>query len=193
MTHRTWLLAALLAGVLSATASCGIPAENEARPVDAPPGPYGALTATQAPTSEPRGAEKETLCLVKDGALHPTERPLTVPRNLDDLMEDLLSGPTEDEHAAGLSSSLSKPSFIGDVRLADGLAIVDVEPGPDGNTRSDEVMAFAQVVCTLDTRQDVTGVAFTQGGHPIAVPRGDGALSEGPLTTGDYAPLLGPR
>jgi hypothetical protein len=192
MTHRKRLLVALVAVVVSATASCGIPVEDQARPVNPPPGPYGALTATQAPTPDPGGPATETLCLVKDGALHPTERALTGPRNVNDLMTDLLSGPNEDERATGLSSALSGPSFIGGVHLANGLAIVDVRTGPDG-TRSDEVLAFGQLVCTLDARQDVNGVAFTQVGRPIAVPRGDGALSTGPLTTGDYALLLGPR
>jgi hypothetical protein len=192
MKRHTWLRA-LLVAALSATASCGIPAENDARPVDPPPGPYGALTATQAPTPDPGGAATETLCLIKDGALRPTERALTMPRSVNDLLTDLLDGPTEAERAAGLTSALSKPSFVGGARLENGIAVVGFDPGPDGNTRSDEVLAFGQVVCTLDTHQDVTAVAFSEGSRPVAVPRGDGTLSEGPLTTGDYALLLGPR
>ena len=107
-------------------------------------------------------------------------------------MRDLLAGPTDTERSGGLGSALPGGNPIGEIRLSNGQAAVDITVA-EGAVRSDEVLAVGQVVCTLDARPDVNAVIFISGGQPIEVPRADGSLSEGPLTTADYASLVTDR
>jgi hypothetical protein len=57
--------------------------------------------------------------------------------------------------------------------------------------RSDEVLAYGQMVCALTSQgADVGTVSFASGGQPLAVPRADGSLVAGALTIADYADPL---
>jgi spore germination protein GerM len=125
------------------------------------------------------------LYLARDGALTTVTRQVPEP-SLTSLMENLLAGPTDAEQNEGINSALTGANVIGDVVLVDGQARVDLATGLDGTGRSDAVLAIAQVVCTLDARPEVIGVVFTREGDVVAVPRGDGALHKGPLTSPDY-------
>ena len=105
-------------------------------------------------------------------------------------MRALLAGPTEAEQNRGIGSALSGIDIASNIRVVNGLATVDLTGAPEGTGRSDEILAYAQVVCTLDARTAVTSVKFTRHSQPIGVPRDSGALAEGPLTTADYATLI---
>ena len=107
-------------------------------------------------------------------------------------MADLLAGATDAEQNTGISSALPGANVIGGVSVTDQVATVDLGPGLDGSGRNDAVLAFGQVVCTLDSRPDIDGVVFQQNGQRVGVPRATGSLSTGPLTTADYAGLLTP-
>jgi hypothetical protein len=181
-------LTAVAVSVLALVAGCGIPAEPDARTVQPPPGPYGSLI-TPAPSAA-AGTVAETLFLTRDQALIPVVRRLPGPRDVRTVMAELLAAPNDADQDDGLSSALPGGNLTGDVSLTGALAIVSLTAAPDGSGRSDQMLAFAQVVCTLDAQRDVAGVIFTLHGDRVGVPRADGALSEGPLTTADYAVLI---
>jgi spore germination protein GerM len=177
------------AGLLLAVAACGIPPESTARGIQPPPGPYQ-LTTLNPPAPSPSGAVIEQLFFIKDGKLVPVERRVARQRTAQDQMTDLLAGATDAEQNSGVSSALPGANVIGGVHVTDQIATVDLGPGFGDSGRNDAVLAFGQVVCTLDSRADVNGVVFQQNGQPVGVPRATGLVSAGPLTTADYASLL---
>jgi hypothetical protein len=169
-----------LVAVLAA-AGCGVPAEDTPRDVTvAPPAGSG------VPAGGDLGPAVERLCLVRDGRLVRVERRVPYVRSANDLLRDLLAGPTAAESRAGLTSALATASPV-TVTLTAGRAVVEVG---DAGARSDEVLSYAQIVCTLGTRADVGTVSFTRQGRLLGVPRADGSLAEGPVTIADYDALM---
>nr|WP_240942589.1 GerMN domain-containing protein [Planosporangium thailandense] len=182
---RTVLVATLAAAAL---AGCGVPAERSAREISPPPGPYQAVVSS-APAAAP-GAVSEKLYLVKGDKLVAVSRQVRVQPSVDAQVRDLLAGPTDSERDAGMTSALAGANVISGIHLASGAAVVEIGPALQGAGRNDEVLAFAQVVCTLASRPDVNGVAFTRDGHRIGIPRADGSLTQGPLAVSDYVSLI---
>jgi spore germination protein GerM len=185
------MLAAMAAAlaVLLALSGCGIAPESSPR-VIAPPGGLNDALSSVAPVSPESGRVRETLYLVKDGKLVAVERGVRVEPTVNDLILDLLAGPTSAERRQGLTSALLGPNLLASVTLVDGLAAVELAAGFDEISRTDNVLAFAQVVCTLTARTDVHGIYFTRNTQRIGVPRADGLLSEDPVSAADYADLI---
>lgn len=190
MTGRPRRIVAL-ALASTVLAGCGVTAEATPRPITPP---RGFLQTSTSPTPEPTGSGPvtEQLFLVKDGALVPVARHVDHQPSTDDLLADLLRGPDDSEQAEGLGSSLQGGDVVSNVHVSDGRAVVELSATIENAARNDEVLAYAQLVCTLTGRADVTGVTFTHNGQPIGVPRADGSLTQGPLTAADYATLLAP-
>jgi hypothetical protein len=180
-------LAALV--TLAAVTGCGVPVDAEPRAVDPPNGAHPALS--RAAPNRP-GAVSERLCLVRDELLSAVTRSMQQPASLDTHLQLLLDGPTEAERGAGFTSALTGTTPVRKVSQARGVVTVDIGDRPEDTGRSDEVLGFGQIVCTLTTRPNVAAVAFTHDGRPLGVPRADGSLSPGPLTAADYADLLTP-
>ncbi|MGC4866148.1 GerMN domain-containing protein [Micromonospora sp. DT53] len=177
-------LAVLLTG-------CGIPADDAPRTVPPPRGPLP--SAAPADTTAPAGRAAETLCLVQDNRIVPVVRRVDHPPTIADQLRHLLAGPSGTERDSDLSSALPGAVNAAGATVTGKLALVSVdEPTHDGG-RSDEVLAFGQIVCTLTSREDVTTVAFLRDGKALGVPRADGSLSSRPLTRGDFAPLISER
>lgn len=183
---RRVIALALASSVLT---GCGVTAEATPRPITPP---RGFLHTTTSPTPKPTGSGpvSEQLFLVKDGALVPVTRHVDHQATTADLLTDLLTGPTNNESATGLTSALFGGNMVSGVHVTDGQAIVELSATTDNTARNDEVLAYAQLVCTLAGHADVTGVTFTHNGQPVGVPRADGSLTQGPLTAADYATLL---
>ncbi|GAB7046674.1 GerMN domain-containing protein [Catenuloplanes indicus] len=183
------LAVAVPAMLLTATAACGIPAEEAPRGITAPNGRYDAAASARPATGAP-GSIAETVYFVADSRLTAITRSVGTYPDLATHLQHLLSGPTIQEAAAGLSSALTGTTTIGEVRPNGAEAIVSVGDSPEGSSRSDEALAFGQIVCTLASRPGTAVVSFTRDGQPLGVPRADGSLSEGALTCGDYTGLL---
>ncbi|MFF3865866.1 GerMN domain-containing protein [Micromonospora sp. NPDC001898] len=182
---------AVLAGLLVLASACGVPAEDRPRAVEIPPGPFP--SPATAGSTAPTGRVTETLCFVRDDRLVPVSRRVDRAPDVDAQLRDLLGGPTVVERDAGLTSALpgAMSAVVADV--AGGQARVTVGQTGDETGRSDEVLAFGQIVCTLDARDDVTTVSFLRDGRPLGVPRADGSLSAQPLTAADYTALTAVR
>lgn len=186
MTRRLSVL--ILAAVLFG--GCGIVAEETPRSVDPPPRPFRALASPTPPAPATAGAVAEQLYFVKDNHLVAVTRQVTVPLTVEALIATLQAGPTDAERDAGLSSALLGSDVVTTVRIDSGVAAVELASPMEGTGRSDDVLAYAQLVCTLMARSDIIGVSFTRDGQPTGVPRGDSSLSQDPLTAADYANLL---
>jgi Sporulation and spore germination len=184
--RHTTVMKLLALCVVLAAAGCGIAPQRSAQPIEPPLGPFQAVTSP-SPLPTTSGSFPETLYLVKDSRLVSQIRHVATVSTMDDVIADLLAGPTEAESAAGMSSALAGVTVTG-LQLDGGLATVDL--GVPIGGRSDELLAYAQVVCTLTVRDDVREVSFTRAGKQIDVPRGDSSVSPGPLTFSDYAALI---
>ena len=89
-----------------------------------------------------------------------------------------------------MRTAVGSPPVVGEVRLNAGVAHVDVLPSISTLGGDEQLLAVAQLVCTLTGLPGVGLVAFTLDGSPVAVPRGDGSLTNGPVSRDDYDDLL---
>ncbi|GAA3452466.1 GerMN domain-containing protein [Dactylosporangium matsuzakiense] len=175
--------------VLLALAGCGVPAEDSPRLLPSF-GPTG-MPATAPPAPSP-GLATEVLYFVRDGMLVAVRRGAASPLPAEVQLEQLLAGPTGAERDAELTSVLTGTQISAAVHVQGGLATVDIGSQPASTGRSDEVLAYGQIVCTLTSRPDVGSVTFRYDNQVLNVPRADGSLAPGPLTAADYASLLAP-
>lgn len=179
-------LAAVLLVVL--LGGCGVPVDDRPRPVSAPPGSFPAATGTA--TTDPDGRVDETLCFVRDDGLAAVTRRVDGLSGVDTHLQHLLAGPDDAERERGLSTALPGTITVAGASATGTVVTIDVREAGEETGRSDEVLAFGQIVCTLTQRADVDSVAFRRDGQPLEVPRADGSLSALPLTAADYRPLL---
>ncbi len=179
------LVAALVLGLTG----CGVRPERQARALGAQDAPAGVLV-TPSGSAPATGTSNEQLAFVRDAHLAMVTRAAAevTPAAV---LRDLLGGPLPAERDQGLTTVL--PAGAGSlVAVAGGVASVSLSGALLDSGRSDQVLALAQVVVTLDALPEVTGVRFLRDGHPLPVPRADGAIVGTPLTAADYGDLLAP-
>jgi spore germination protein GerM len=188
MTVRLIRLAAI--AIVAMLAGCGVTVERSPRPITPVIAtPTGGATPDATPSAVP-GDLTEVLYFAKDGKLVAVRRSTKSPPTLEIQLQHLLAGPNDAERDTGLTSALTGLSVTAQVRLHERNATVDLGNRPDNAGRSDEVLAYGQLVCTLTTRVEVDTVSFRYDGQHVDVPRGDGSLVKQPLTADDYAILI---
>lgn len=171
--------------LLLAVAGCGVPTDTEPRDIANP------LTRnSDEPGAVSAGSALVRIYLVGDGRLvrvaHRVPRALPPRGQLD----ELLKGPTATDSSNGLTSALSTTDVL-DITVVNRRATIDIGGQTEQGARSDETLAYGQIVCTLTSQgADVGTVSFLSDGMPLAVPRADGSLSDQPLTIADYSGLL---
>lgn len=187
---RTQLLGALL--TLSILSGCSVDSENTARVADDDEVPFRLLDRKAPPivsTTEPSGGgEMVTLCFTREGRLVPIERELDEGLTLNAVLAALAAPPTGEEVAA--RTALGNPLVVRDVAVVAGIARVDLAQSIAELGGQDQLLAVAQIVCTLTARPGVGQVSFTLEDSPIEVPRGDGSLVPHPVSRDDYKALL---
>jgi hypothetical protein len=77
-----------------------------------------------------------------------------------------------------------------DTVAARGIARVDLSTDFVQRSASDQVLALAQIVCTLTQLPGVGQIRFTLHGDRVDVPRADGSLTSEPVSRFDYRALL---
>jgi len=181
------LLPAILMACLFA-AGCGVPVDRQPRDLRRP----GPVTDSSGPAPGGFGSAVERLYLIRGGVLTRTVRRVPAAPTAEQVLRDLLAGPTRAEQQDGFTSALTTMR-VGALTVAQRRASIAIGQPPDQGSRSDEVLAYGQLVCTLTSQGAQVGtVSFTSDGRPLGVPRGDGSLSTAPLTVADYASLLDP-
>lgn len=185
------LIAAGVAVMLALT-GCGVTPQDEPHGVELPRRPL--ITVSPVPAA-PGGAGNvaEVLCLVRDGRLVEIVRRVESPSTAQGQLDQLLAGPTEAERNNGITTALTGLSLSVSLAAGTNASRVEVTEADDDTGRSDETIAFGQIVCTLTSRPDVGSVTFTKSGEQLEVPRADGQLSRGPLYAGDFATLVAER
>lgn len=190
------LAAPALVLALGLVAACGVPTDSSATVADRDDVPFDLLdtgtTTTTAPSAGPPTGPGVRLCFVRnDEAVVSVSRARDeIPGTADDLVDVLAAGPTETETQLGLSSALPEPSPAVDVTIQGGVAVVDLDATFSDLSADQQLLAVAQMVCTLTDQPGVGQVRFTLEGERIEVPQGDGALTASPVTRDDYADLI---
>jgi hypothetical protein len=179
MTRLLTLLLVLL------VCACGVPQDAEPRALDRGEAPFRVFESEVA--APPQGELQAEVWFVRGDQPVPVERPLQAPGSPEQVLQQLLRGPTEQELAAGFSSALPTSLDLLDVTVSEGTAVVTLE----GLTEQVQVPAYAQLVATLDGRPGIDGVRFRDRDGDVSVPRGDGTLVGGAVSRLDYGTLLG--
>ena len=187
--RRTSILVICALVVLGA--GCAVPAQDEAQPARDGAVPF-ALLDPQAPPLVPPASgpssEPVALCFVRDGRLVIVSDELAAPVDLRAPLDALALPPPD----AGplLRTALTEPSIVRDVRLLGGIARVDLLSRVSALPADEQLLAVAQIVCTLTARPGVGQVSFTLEGARLAVPKGDGSLVNSPVARDDYAGMM---
>jgi hypothetical protein len=184
---RTPFLAALTVML----GACAVDDQSGARVADDESVPFGLLepdAPALLPTSTVAATETATVCFVSGAALAPLPVALAPPIRLDDVVAALGEPPEID--GATLRTAVADPPIVREVDLRGGIARVDLLPAVSNLGGDDQLLAVAQLVCSLTARPGVGQISFTLGGAPVDVPRGDGSLTSDPVSRDDYAALL---
>ena len=184
------MLAAI--AVVALVAGCGVPTERAAQVASPSEVPFGLLDEERRPVAgaNPAGRVPVEVFLFSED----DERLVPVERRLDDasvaiVLAELDQGPSETEARRDLTSALADVDGIDAVEVDGGVAVVDLSPGFEDISGSDQRVALAQIVFTATARPGVGQVSFTDDGQPVEVPVGDGSLATGAVTRDDYADL----
>ncbi len=135
----------------------------------------------------PAGAEIE-VCFVLEGRLVRLVAGVDQPAGPDEAVGALASPPAG---APGqVRTALADPLAIRSIVVSAGVATVDLSAAVTALGGDDQLLAVAQIVCTLTALPGVGQVSFAVEGVPVEVPRGDGSLVAQPVSRDDYTSLL---
>ena len=188
---RRSLLAMLGVGCL--LTGCGLSAQDRAtsRPDDEVP--FSLLDPAAEPSPPVTAPGTATvpvqLCFHDGTGLVMVERALEPPVRLLEATRALAS-PAAGGGPEGLSSAVAEPGFVQGAILTAGVAAVDLATSFASLGADHQLLAIAQIVCTLTARPGVGQVAFSLDGAPIEVPRPDGSIAPGPVARDDYTVLM---
>jgi spore germination protein GerM len=177
------LLLTLVTGLL--LTGCGVPTDDAPRPLDRDAAPFRVFD--QEAVQPVRGDVQVQLYFVSGDRLVPVVREVPAPATAEQVARALFTGLTATERTEQLSSAIPTAVELVDVVVADRIAVVTL----DGLNEQVQVLAYAQVVVTLDALETVDGVRFRTGDSDLRVPRGDGSLTEAPVNAESYAEQLG--
>jgi hypothetical protein len=184
-------LAPLLGAVaLLAIASCGVPTQTSpTRLADYNVHVVGPVPSTTRAPGRP--TVRAELCFVSGDRLVAIERELRAPlsaRRVVDALVDL----TRTRLPAGIRSAISTRDIAAasNALPARGIARVELTADFAQHAAAEQVVAVAQVVCTLTNLPGVGQVQFTHDGDPADIPRADGSRTSEPVSRFDYSVLL---
>ena len=169
-------------------AGCGVPQDDAPRALDRADAPFRVFESEAVPT--PTGDLAAELWLVRGDRPEPVVRAVPRPGSPEQVLEQLFSGPTEQESAAGLVTAIPTAFELEEVEVEDRIAVVTID-GLGDQVRTDNNVAYAQIVATLDARPEIDGVRFRTEDGDLPVPRGDGSLTDAPVSRASYDELLG--
>jgi spore germination protein GerM len=183
---RWWLLA----GAVIVTAGCGVDTETSPRriPADRIPAQLNAPPPSP-PTADRPGAVAFTVYLVRGEDLAPVPRALIGTVTVAERLSALAAGPSQEEAASGVRSTLPEGPRLAMTQVAAGVATVDVAANLAAIGGPEQVLAVAQIVFTATEDPAVEAVAFTVDRRPAGTPTGDGSIADRPVRRSDFPGL----
>lgn len=187
------LLPGLLAALL--VAACGVPGDDEPRPLDQQAVPFDLLaptaesTTTTVPSMFADTVRVAVYLTNADGKLQSVRRPVTTPVTVGKVVEALLAGPSEEEASRLATAITSETKLLSIEGPTDGLVTIDLSRDVLDITGRQQILALAQVVWTVTALPNVDRVLFEFDGEPSEVPNGNGTLTSSPLGRLSYRDL----
>jgi hypothetical protein len=182
---RTWVGVVL---VCATTAACGPDAQSEPRRIDPSTVPYGLLDR-RTDGARPSGDRTLILYFVGADRLIAVEHLEGGDPDGSTALRQLLDGPTQREVQMGLGTALPSAHTARFEGVDDRVARVGLAEDFRDGTIPDQATALAQIVLTLTGVPGIDRVLFVVDGRGVAVPRGDGSLTNAPVAPDDYASL----
>jgi germination protein M len=187
-TSRTRLraVAATVSLLLVVATGCGVSSQSSPQRIQPKDVPFGLLRSRDSTTtSMPPGATTELgVWFVGPDGLTSVVREVRDGPTGRDLVDALTAGPSADEAHAGYRSALV-PRSIDDVRIADGLATVELDAEFLQLGRVEQGFAIAQIVYTLTELNSVDRVRLLVDGEPLPVVQTNGRTSAAPISRED--------
>lgn len=194
---RRWPRMLLGAMIVATAAACGVPSDSPLVAITVVP--YDLLspasTATTRPTALPtRGpfvyllGGDERLVPIESGAV--AGEPVEL---LTSILSRLASGPTDEERGRGLSTALGSDVALTLHRLENGRAEIELDAGAQAMPARRLPLAVGQVVLSVTSIPGIDSVVLTNNGTPFDAPLPGGALTDHPLSAGDYQVFVAPR
>lgn len=121
--------------------------------------------------------------LASDGG---EQRLRTVLRASKDLLQNLISGPNDQEVSEGLASEVPSSLVVNDQRAEGGVLIIDVSDDLNELAGANLRLAIAQIVFTATEIPGTEAVSIRVDGRSQSWPTGDGTLVSRPLTVYDF-------
>jgi spore germination protein GerM len=192
MTHRL-TTTALAVALLATTVACGAVGDS----VDAgstptrPPTTTGGGAATTAPDGTSATTNVVLYFTRGEKIVMVTRAVPKVTRIGAEAVKALVGGPTAAESADGLGTAIPEPTRFRDLTIADGVAKVDLSRDFESGGGSLSLsLRLAQVTCTLDQFDSVSGVRFLLDGDLVDVFSGNGIVLDKPVSCADYADFV---
>lgn len=189
-----WLGIAVAGIVLT---GCGAPSPGTTTRLDPNSVPYGLLgegkptqPTTTLPTSQPH-----RIWLVRSGELAPVPPADAVTGDqlaqANELLDELLDGPTEAQHKEGFESALST-GVTATVREVNGrTAQIQIRERRDaGRPAADGPLAIGQIILTVTSVPDIDAVLLDDGSRAIQAPLPGGLLASRAVNAEDYSSLV---
>jgi hypothetical protein len=174
-----------------------VPTSGAPETIPASDVPYGLASRSPSP---PSGSSGETM-LAEAGVYLVTPQDVLVLRGrdvpagpLEDRLEILLGqlaiGPSAQELADELSTSLPPEVQLTVTDITDGTVTVDIAGPVDAPTGAESRLAVGQIVLTATSLPEVDAVRLAREGESVDAPLPDGELTSAPLTAEQFTSFL---
>lgn len=184
-TNALIAIAALVAAL--ALTACGDDGDEAATTATPPATATTAPATATAPVTAPAPEQVEVdVWFVRDERVAAAARTVAPPAVARAAMTELLRGPAEDEAATGMFTLIPAGTSLLGLRIADGVAEVDLSGDfTSGGGSLSMLTRIAQVVYTLTGFPTVESVRFLIDGERVESIGGEGVIVDPPLTRAD--------
>ncbi|MGH9110352.1 MAG: GerMN domain-containing protein [Acidimicrobiales bacterium] len=180
---------AVLASMALLLAACGIGAEASPKVLGKEDVPFGLLDQSPPTTTVAPPSQYVIVYFEGPQRLVPARRPVSGSLTLESSLRALGRGTTTTEAGAGLLSPVSTAAPLGLTRIDGSTAVVSVGGTFTSLSGPEQIAAVAQLVYTATSFPEVAAIEVRINGQAVAVPRGNGKLTRGPLGRADFASL----
>ncbi|MCU1370963.1 MAG: hypothetical protein JWO77_2157 [Ilumatobacteraceae bacterium] len=176
--------ALLVVLVLSLLSACGVSSQGTATRIEPENVPFGLLDDDTTTTAVEAGRTTSVYLLSED-RLVPVTRSVDDDAALDDLLTQVITGPTEVEQSLGITTAVPAGT-LASVDTSRGIAEVDLTSSFGDIRSGEQILALGQIVYTLTGQPGIGGVRFTVEGKEVKVPLSEGSPNDDPLSRDDF-------
>lgn len=170
-------------------AACSVPEDKHPREIPADQVLFDLLTPSTSSTLTTLPAEtvEATIYVISGDRLVPVTRNVAAPATLGTVLATLIQGPNDAEQSEGYRSAVITQTRVVRASVNGGVAQLDLSDAFTGLPPQEQVLALAQLVYTATGVEGVDRVQVLLDSLIVDVPRGDGSVTNQPLSREDYS------